>query len=85
MRRVHKPGPNHQEFRNELLAVVSKHSDVLSAVDMLALASHLVGQIIALQDQGTMTRERALDIVQANIEQGNKEIIEGLLNPIGRG
>ena len=46
---------------------------------MLAVTSHLVGQIIALQDQTKITSKMALEIVSANIEKGNSEVIEPLL------
>ncbi len=68
----------HQQFRDELIAVLRKHGDKISAMEMLALASHLVGQIIAMQDQRTVTPDMAMKIVSQNIEQGNREVLDGL-------
>lgn len=70
----------HREFRDDLLAVIRKHGAKLEAAEILAIAAHLVGQIIALQDQRTMSREMALQIVGANIEQGNQEVVGKLTN-----
>lgn len=56
----------------------------MSAQEMLALSAHLVGQIIAMQDQRTVTPEMAMKIVARNIEQGNQEAVDGLSAPAGR-
>lgn len=75
---VHKPSDAHRQFRDDLIEVLRKHGEQLSAQEMLALASHLVGQLIAMQDQRTMTRDMAMEIVVRNIEQGNQEVAAGL-------
>lgn len=75
--------PEHTVFRNDLVAVLKKHGDTLTAPEMLALASHLVGQLVALQDQRTVTPEMAMKLVADNIEQGNQEAIDGLLDTKG--
>jgi hypothetical protein len=72
-----KAQPKHTAFRDDLVAVLKKHD--LTAPEMLALAAHLTGQLVALQDQTTMTPERAMDIVAANLELGNQAIIGDLL------
>jgi hypothetical protein len=66
----------HEAFKNDLVAMLRKHAGDLSAPEMLALISYLVGQVIALQDGNTMTREQALELVSKNIEQGNKDAAE---------
>lgn len=79
------PTPQHAAFREDLVAVLRKHEH-LSAVEMLAVASIFVGQLIALQDQRTMTPAKAMRIVAANIEIGNSGAIETLLgDPQGTG
>ena len=75
--------PKHTAFRDDLVAVLRKHGDQVTAPEMLALAAHLTGQLIALQDQRTMTPDQAMQIVAANIEQGNQEVIGGLLSTEG--
>lgn len=78
------PTPQHKAFREDVIEVLRKHAGHLDAKDMLAFASHLTGQIIAMQDQRTVTREMALEIVMRNIEVGNAEVIDGLNVPLGR-
>lgn len=73
-----EPTAAHLAFRNDALEVLRKHGALLPAPDMLAMASHMVGQIIAMQDQRKMTREMALKILMQNIEQGNSEVINSL-------
>lgn len=82
--RNQKPSPAHHAFRNDALALLRKHADHLQAEDMLALSAHMVGQIIAMQDQRTMTRQAALEIVMANMEQGNAEVIDNLFAKGGK-
>lgn len=78
-----QPTPDHKAFRADLVALLDKHAGKLDAADMLALASHAVGQIVALQDQRTMTSERAMQIVARNVEIGNAEVIENVMNSKG--
>jgi hypothetical protein len=73
------PSVSHTEFRDDLVAVLNKHAGHLSAVEMLALASNAVGQIIALQDQRVMDKDAAMRIVKVNIAVGN-EIAQRVLN-----
>lgn len=78
-----QPELRHAAFRADLLAVLDKHAGHLDSSEMLALASHAVGQILALQDQRTMTNDRAMEIVASNIEVGNSEVIDNLMNSKG--
>lgn len=73
-----KPTDAHRAFRGEVCALLERHGSNLSANEMLALASHLVGQIIALQDQRTMTPDLCMKIVSKNIEIGNREVFDDL-------
>lgn len=50
----------------------------LEPVEMLALVSQLVGNLIALQDWRSMTSDRAILIVTRNIEAGNQEAMRGV-------
>lgn len=73
----------HQEFNDAMKAVLVQFKDRLSGMEMLAVASHLVGVLIAVQDQRAVTREMALELVSQNIEAGNAEAINGLLKSEG--
>lgn len=72
---VHLAKPEHEVFYQELVELLRKHGGHIPAEEMLAIGANMVGKIIALQDQRTMTHERALKIVAANIEMGNQHII----------
>ena len=79
------PSAAHRAFRTDAIELLRKHAGALDAKDMLALSSHLVGQIIAMQDQRTVTREIALEIVMRNIESGNGEVLAELGKSVGSG
>lgn len=55
----------------------------MSSERLLAVASNLVGKLMALQDQRTMTSERAHEIIVQNIALGNLQIKEQLMNVPG--
>lgn len=73
-----KPTEIHQHFSNDIKELLGKHKDKLSAMEMLALASHLVGALVALQDQRAHTPDAVMKLVRDNIEVGNKEVIDNL-------
>ena len=73
------------QWQRELSTANRKHSKDLDDQDMLALGAHLVGQIIALQDQRKMTPGLAMEIVARNIELGNAEVIAPLMRSEGNG
>lgn len=77
------PTAQHLAFRHALEAAIAQHGATLDAVDLLAVTSHLVGQLIALQDQRRYTPALVMQMVQSNIEQGNSEVVNGLLTGVG--
>lgn len=66
--------PEHTAFRDALVAVIQEHQH-LTPIEMLAIASQFVGQLIALQDQRVVTSAIALELVGRNIEIGNQGVI----------
>lgn len=70
--------PKHEEFRQELLAVVKAKGETMAADEVLAMVSYLVGQLLALQDQRHYTVEIAMQLVMRNIEAGNVDAIANL-------
>lgn len=72
--------PDAEACRQALVAAIRPYADVLGAQGMLAVASALVGQLIAMQDQRTMTQAMAMEIVARNIEGANQEVLDGLRN-----
>lgn len=77
-----KPNEKHQAFHNDAVELLRKHGEALPAVEILALCSQLVGQVLALQDQRTMTPAMGMELIAVNIEMGNKGAIEDLLGDV---
>lgn len=73
------PSVHHLALRRALEGAIAQHGATLDAVDLLAVTSHLVGQLIALQDQRRYTPALVMQLVQENIEQGNSEVVNSLL------
>ena len=80
-----QPSAAHRAFRDDLIVLLRKYAGEMDAAAMLALSAHLTGQIIAMQDQRTMTQALALEIVERNLELGNHEAINGLFDTKGNG
>ena len=78
---THIAKPEHEIAYQDLAALIKKCTDKysLSSEELLAVAANMLGKIIALQDQRTMTRDRAMKIVCANLEMGNQHIIGELV------
>lgn len=72
--------------KNEMTHQMRRISDELgmSAEEVLALCAFMTGGAIAMQDQRKMTPAQAMDIVQRNIEAGNRTTLEILLSAGGR-
>lgn len=81
--RRHEPSPAARGFRNDVIVVLRKYADNLGAMGMLAVTAHLVGQLVAMQDQRKMTSAQAMELVASNIEVGNASVVNGLANPLG--
>lgn len=77
------PTPQQLAYRKALEEAMRAHGTTLDATELLPVTAHLVGQLIALQDQRTMTPSMAIELVQTNMEQGNQEVLAGLLNETG--
>lgn len=70
--------PEHEVAYQDLLALVRRHADQLTAAEMLAVAANMLGKLIAMQDHRTMTPDQAIRIVTENIELGNQQVLERL-------
>lgn len=81
---THQAQEKHKAFRDDCIALLAKHGGTLSSEEMLALGSHLVGQLIALQDQRTTSKDKAIRTVLANIELGNQEALAEVMQPKGQ-
>jgi len=75
--------PAHKLVHNELAELLDRHAGELPALEVLAIAANMVGQLVAMQDQRTMPKERALEIVAENVENGNRFALAALDKPRG--
>lgn len=73
----------HQAFVNALLNALRDEFGDLPAEEMLAVASQIVGRMVALQDQRRFTPAAVMQIVAINIEAGNQDIINQLASAPG--
>lgn len=70
-----QPGPQHEAFRADLLAILNKHAGALDSSEMLALAAYTTGQIMAMMDARVWKPDVALKVISHNIEAGNAQAI----------
>lgn len=70
--------PEHEIAYQDLVKLVSKHAAKLTALELLAVAANMLGKLIALQDQRTVTPAMAMEVVAKNIEHGNGQVIKEL-------
>jgi flagellar hook assembly protein FlgD len=71
--------PEHEVAFSDLVALVQKHSEKMTSLELLAVASNMVGKIVALQDQRTTTAEVAMEVVVRNVQQGNQDVVNQLM------
>jgi hypothetical protein len=76
--------PEHEIAYQEICALVNKHADKIDALELLAIAANMVGKLLALQDQRTVTPSMALEVVSKNIELGNAQALEQVSASQGR-
>jgi hypothetical protein len=67
----------------DIAALIKRHLIPDTPERALAVASQVVGQVLALQDQRYMTKAMAFDVVLSNIEIGNQSVIGNLINSKG--
>lgn len=80
----HMAKPEHEVAYQDLNALIGKHADKLSAIELLAVASNIVGKLVAMQDQRVTTPEIAMAVVAENIQVGNDQVLARLGTPQGR-
>lgn len=69
------PDAAQRAFYDDLIGVVNAHGDEVSHVDLLALSSYLVGQLIACQDEAELSREEIIELINRNVAQGNQQAV----------
>lgn len=83
MRRI-EPNDAHKALKADIDAALLKHGKVMSSAEILAIISQMCGMVLAMQDQRTMTKDAALEIMTSNIEIGNAIVIANLNATQGR-
>jgi hypothetical protein len=73
----------HEVAFQDIVDLWSKHAANLDAIDMLAIAANALGKMMALQDQRKRTPEQIMEIVAANLEKGNQQIVAKLSQTVG--
>jgi len=68
--------PEHEVAYQDLAALLNRHAASVTALELLAIAANMVGKIVALQDQRVTTPEKAMRVVKANLEYGNRQVVE---------
>lgn len=80
---LHLAKPQHEVLYQDLCKLVSKHAGNVSAQELLAVAANMLGKLVAMQDQRTMSPAMAMEIVAQNLEHGNLDVIKQLSNSKG--
>lgn len=74
--------PQAEALYDDLINVMKKHGEKVPPMTVLAILCTVVGKLIALQDQRTITNEAVMECVARNIELGNQEMIADLANSV---
>lgn len=77
------PDAADQALHRDIADLIKRHLTPDTPQRVLAIAAQVVGQCLALQDQRTMTADRAMQVVIANIEIGNRGVIDRLSDTKG--
>ena len=78
--KVQMAKPEQEVAYQDLCQLMSKHAASMTALELLAVASNMLGKLVAMQDQRTVSRDLALQVVAANLEKGNQAVVEELLS-----
>lgn len=76
--RTVQPTLSMEIFRQQLLKLLDQHSGHLDSTVMLGVAAYAVGQMMALQDAKKYKPQQIIELVQNNIELGNKDAVRAV-------
>lgn len=74
--RIKTASPEHEIAYQDICALVNKHANKMTPLELLTIAANMVGKLIALQDQRTTSTELAMETVIRNLESGNQQVID---------
>lgn len=75
MKTIKMEKAKYQEVHSAISAVLNIYAGDLTPLELLALASQMVGQLVALQDQRETTSSEAMEVVIHNIRLGNENVV----------
>ena len=78
--RIVEAKPEHEVAYLELGELVGRHAREMTALEMLAVAANMVGKLVAMQDQSKVSPERVMETVARNVELGNRQVLDALLD-----
>ncbi len=78
-----KSRPEHEVAYADLIALVAKHADQMTALELLAVAANMLGKMIAMQDHRVTTAEMAAEVVTKNMSLGNEQVLALLIEAAG--
>lgn len=81
--RIHQAKPTHEVAYQEIVALVNRHADQMTPMEILAIAANMLGKLLAVQDQRRITPAEAMEVVARNIEEGNAQMVAQLTNTKG--
>ena len=67
--RLHVAAPEHEVAYQDIVALVRKHGEHLSAVEMLAIAANMLGKLCAMQDQRSLTPAMVMEHRRAEMSR----------------
>lgn len=75
--------PIHEDVKNAIMEAIKPFGDKISAEEILAIMSKCVGMMIALQDQRKYSPHQVMAMVSANVQEGNQDMVNQLMNSQG--
>ena len=82
---VEKPRKMHKKLSRDLRLLIHKYMPEEASPELvLAIASQVVGQLLAMQDQRKHTAAQMVELIQANIEAGNQQFVVELMEADGQ-
>lgn len=73
----------HNAFSQELIQLLYKYCDEVSAQETLAVAAQVTGKILALQNPLKATADALSELISVNIKFGHYEMVQRLSGDMG--
>ena len=77
------PDDRHQALMAAFKDALKAHGMDITPIEWLAIASQFVGLLTAAQDQRKYTSADIMEVVGANIEQGNRDFVNSMMQTQG--